>query len=53
MTKVQRVICLIILMIAIVALYVGAVYLGLYIGEHYYRNAINWEGEIYGTFSQR
>ena len=53
MTKVQRVIGLIIFIIAIIALYAGAVYLGIYFGEHHYREAISGEGEIYGIVNQR
>lgn len=53
MTKVKYAIGMIILIIAIIALYAGAVYLGLYFGSHYYRETVNGEGEIYGIVNQR
>lgn len=53
MTKVKYAIGMIILIIAIIALYAGAVYLGLYIGAHHYQETINGEGEIYGIVNQR
>ena len=53
MTKTQNIILMIFFIITIIALYAGAVYLGLYFGEHHYQEITNGEGKIYGIVNQR